>query len=240
MALCVRTVWILRRYWTNRLGVAVDAFEEPGVTVGPADEGGVQLFRHDESVVIGAPTALLNSVERESDAALELDIDDAGAIREWFDAVGVNGAVLGPAFYGYTDREVFDPVDGDARALAAGDRPSYDTFRVAIPDDEWEHGGSSLTPGQTVGLFLGNDLVAVAGYEVWNDLLAHIAVVTHPNHRNSGHGRAVVSLATEQALSAGLVPQYRTLEAWPWSVALARQLGFERFATASLGIYNSS
>ncbi|WP_435348428.1 hypothetical protein [Haloarchaeobius sp. HRN-SO-5] len=39
---------------------------------------------------------------------------------------------------------------------------------------------------------------------------------------------------TERALGAGLWPQYRTLDACPWSVALAEGLGFEQFATGSL------
>ena len=60
--------------------------------------------------------------------------------------------------------------------------------------------------------------------------------MTHPDHRSSGHGRAVVSLVTERALEVGLVPQYRTADTWPWSVALAEGLGYERFATSYRGV----
>ena len=60
--------------------------------------------------------------------------------------------------------------------------------------------------------------------------------MTHPDHRSAGHGRAAVSLLTDRALDAGLLPQYRTADTWPWSVALAEGLGYERFATSYLGV----
>jgi GNAT superfamily N-acetyltransferase len=89
-----------------------------------------------------------------------------------------------------------------------------------------------------IGLFAdaGDDheLVAAAAYDVWDDLLAHLAVVASPERRNQGYGRAVVSRATERALAEGLIPQYRTADAWPWSVALAEGLGFCQFGTSVL------
>jgi predicted GNAT family acetyltransferase len=74
-------------------------------------------------------------------------------------------------------------------------------------------------------------LVAVAGYTVWGDVIAHIAVITHPQYRGQGYGRAVVSRLTEEVLRQGLVPQYRTLEANQPSMAIARTLGFAYYAT---------
>ena len=76
----------------------------------------------------------------------------------------------------------------------------------------------------------------MAGYDIWDGLIAHVAVVTHPDHRSSGNGRAAASLLTDRALDAGLLPQYRTSDAWPWSVALAEGLGYERFATSYRGV----
>lgn len=107
-------------------------------------------------------------------------------------------------------------------------------FRRSIPG---EQGGMQFIPGKTVGLFVDEQLVAAAGFTVWNGLLAHLAVVTHPNYRSQGYGKTVVSRATEQAFADGLLPQYRTSDVWPWSVALAQSLGFHRFTTACFGIY---
>ncbi len=235
MTLSSRTRTTLRDYWSHRLGVEKTAFDSSGVSVGVAEEGGVQLFRSGDSLVVGAPESLADELRQRATALKSLDCTNSQSVRTWFAQFGTVAAVLGPTFYGYTDDESFDPLPSDARLLTVGDEPAYDRFRATIPEEEWSNGGTPFTPGETVGLFQGDDLVALSGYEVWDDFIAHVAVVAHPDdHRGDGNGRAVVSRMTEHALTAGLVPQYRTVDAWPWSVALAEGLGFERFATAML------
>lgn len=233
MGLASRTRRALREYWADRLGVDPDAFDRDGATVGPANPGEVELFRRADALVVGAPEWLVGPLRQRRDDLGRLDLDDPDAIEAWFGEFGSVERVLGPAFYGYVDSEAFEPVESSARFLAA-DRPAHERFRAAVPDGEWEAAGPELVPGRTVGLFDGDELVAVAGYDIWDDRLAHVAVVTHPEHRDEGFGRAVVSRATERAFAADLLPQYRTLDAWPWSVALARGLGYERFATGIL------
>jgi hypothetical protein len=177
------------------------------------------MFERDDTLAIGAPQSLIESLRGRADDLASIDATDPVAIREILHDLGSIEAVLGPAFYGYVDRETFTPIESSARTLIAADSSAYNRFRTTVPDAEWERGGSGLEPGQTLGLFVGETLVAVAAYEVWNDLLAHLAVV---------------SRATDRALTEGYLPQYRTLNAWPWSVALAEELGFERFATSIL------
>lgn len=162
-------------------------------------------------------------------------IEGGDAVRPRLEAVVAPERVLGLASYGYVDLTTLDPVDADARALEIDDESAFEASRAAVPDEEWANGGPEFRPGETIGRFV-DDLVAVAGYDVRDGLIAHIAVVTHPDHRSAGHGRAVVSLVTERALEVGLVPQYRTADIWPWSVALAEGLGYERFATSYLGV----
>ncbi len=97
--------------------------------------------------------------------------------------------VLGPTFYGYADEESLDSVASDARLLTEDDAAAYEQLRKAVPDDEWANGAPQFDYGRTVVLLAGNELVAAAGYEVWDDFLAHISVVVHPNHRGAGYGR---------------------------------------------------
>ena len=65
----------------------------------------------------------------------------------------------------------------------------------------------------------------------WQCLHEFIAIVTHPAHRGRGLGKAAVSAIARIALARGLVAQYRTLCANTPSMAIARALGFQRFAT---------
>ncbi|SIR03633.1 GNAT acetyltransferase [Haladaptatus litoreus] len=234
MTLAPRTDSALRKYWSDRLGVDEAAFDRGQATVGVAAEDGIQLFHCGDSLVVGAPESLAESVRQQATAVESLDCTDAESVREWFERFGSVTQVLGPTFYGYADSESFTPVSSNARLLTPVEESAYNRFRMAIPDEEWANGGTPFAPGETIGLFRGDALAAIAGYEVWDDFVAHIAVVTHPDHRGEGNGRAVVSRMTERALAGSLVPQYRTADEWPWSVALAERLGFERFATATL------
>jgi GNAT superfamily N-acetyltransferase len=236
MALRAATRETLREYWAGRLGVAPDAFNSEGVTVGTTDEDGLTVFWCGDAVVVGAPEQLRHTAERQTDLLSAIDSTDGDEIRDWYGAFERVETVLGPAFWGYTDEGAFEPVVSSARVLGRADESAYASLREAVPASAWDNGGPAFVPGETVGLFVDDDLVAASGYDVWDDMLAHLAVVTHPDERGEGYGQAVVSRATELAVSEGLVPQYRTLAAWPWSVALAESLGFERFATGAVGL----
>jgi RimJ/RimL family protein N-acetyltransferase len=56
--------------------------------------------------------------------------------------------------------------------------------------------------------------------------------VTHPVRRGQGYGRAVVSFMTAYALDGGGIGHYQTLLANAPSVAIARSLGYQQYATA--------
>jgi predicted GNAT family acetyltransferase len=80
------------------------------------------------------------------------------------------------------------------------------------------------------GVFADGVLAAAAGYEVWGETIAHIAVVTHPAFRGRGLGAAAVSRIAAEAVERGLLAQYRTLEANAPSLAIADRLGFQPYA----------
>lgn len=236
MRLSSRTRTTLRQYWGDRLGISSEAFTRNGVSVGTTAHGGVHLFCFDETLIISVPTPLQSIAEHRTHSLENLDTSNRAEIVEWFGNFDTIETVLGPAFWGYTDQEVFNSIESDARILVTADDSAYDAFRSVVSEDDWDNGGPSFVAGETVGLFVKGKLVAVSGYEVWDELIAHISVVTHPEYRENGYGQAVVSRATETALTEGLLPQYRTLDAWPWSVALAQKLGYTRFATGYFGV----
>jgi hypothetical protein len=235
MELTAHTRETLREYWADRLGVTPDDFSGEGVTVGATDEDGLTVFSCDDAVIIGSPHSMQRVVDGQTEELSSFNPTAGDEIRDWYSAFDRIETVLGPAFWGYTDQEAFKPVKSSARVLESADGSAYASFQEAIPPDEWDNGGPAFVPGETVGLFVDDELVAASGYEVWDELLAHLAVVTRSGQRGHSYGQVVVSRATELALSDGLIPQYRTLDAWPWSVALAENLGFERFATGVIG-----
>ncbi|SFL11033.1 hypothetical protein SAMN04487950_2511 [Halogranum rubrum] len=230
-------------YWADALGCSRAVLRQEGLSVveGPADE--VELVARGDSVVVAVGSSRTNVV-RDALAGLSATAAvDADVLTARFASIGIPvNEVLGPAYLGYADDSTLWPVDASTRptvedtvrTLTESDSGAYDRFRAACSDDEWDAGGSDLVPERTVGRFVDGNLVALAGYTVWDDTLAHIAVVTHPDHRNEGHAQAVVGRVARVALDDGLVPQYRTLDAWPWSIQAATNVGFERWGTSLL------
>ncbi len=150
---------------------------------------------------------------------------------------GRAGQVIGPAALLYADAATLRPassahtvrrLSGDADA----DHRHLRVLRDSCSAIEWETGGSDLDHDVLFGIFVESSLAAVAGYEVWGDCIAHIAVVTQPAWRGRSLGSAIVAVAAKHALTQRLVPQYRTLESNVASQRLARRLGFVPFATS--------
>ena len=134
--------------------------------------------------------------------------------------------ILGPAFIVYGSADSLDL--RDARFARPSPSPgAIAKLQAVCQSEEWNHGGSEPHPQRTFGVLdQFNELLALSGYKVWNEAIAHIAIVTHPEHRGRGLGRSAVALAAQHALSAGLVPQYRTLRQNAPSMNIARRLGF--------------
>ncbi|MEC5199085.1 GNAT superfamily N-acetyltransferase [Arthrobacter sp. PL16] len=68
--------------------------------------------------------------------------------------------------------------------------------------------------------------LAGAGYDIWEGILAHIAVITPPDQRRKGYAQRVAAVAIEEAMGAGLVPQWRARTDNTASQRTARRAGF--------------
>jgi hypothetical protein len=68
--------------------------------------------------------------------------------------------------------------------------------------------------------------LAGAGYDIWEGILAHIAVITPPEERRKGYAQRIAAVAVEEAMAAGLVPQWRARTDNTGSQRTARRAGF--------------
>ena len=69
--------------------------------------------------------------------------------------------------------------------------------------------------------------VAAYGYLLWPNTVAHLCILTSPQHRGVGHGQRVATAAILRALDDGLLPQWRAGSSE--SQALAVRLGLVKF-----------
>jgi len=215
--------------WASRLGCSTESLlAQPlhVVTHGAAladYEGIFALFR-DDAATVSFPPDQVESLRR---LVPSQPVTPDGFADAFADA---GFTVIGPATIGYA--EAVSPPFHEVRALSKSDVPAARALKAACTAIEWEYGGSLVGENPTSGVFVGSDLIALAGYEVWGDTIAHIAIITHPEFRGRGYGRSAVSHLAARALSAGLVPQYRTLESNRDSVRIADSLGFVHYASS--------
>ena len=131
--------------------------------------------------------------------------------------------LVGQAVLAYTDGYVTTAGLGD---VPAADDPEIVAAleRACPPDDVTEVGLGRLSRA-VVTLDDREAPLAGAGYEEWRGILGQLGVLTPPEQRRAGHGTTAASLALNDALDAGLVPQWRARVDNVASRRLARRLG---------------
>jgi GNAT superfamily N-acetyltransferase len=225
-----RTISIASSCWAARLGCSPDElFAEPFRIITHGGHfagycGAFALFRGDAALVSIPPD------RADSLRALLADLSHRSSPGRFAAALAsVATAVIGPAYIGYAPA-VSAPTQ-PARAIGPDDSAAFEALRQLCDATEWEHGGSR-NDDPSSGVFVDGQLVAVAGYEIRGGAVADIAIVTHPDFRGRGFGRAAVAHLALRAIAAGLLPQYRTLEENAASRRVAESLDFQPYATS--------
>jgi len=224
---------IVDGYWAQFFGLDRTALPAARTLVVPhaglGDYPGLWFFRRGSLLIASVPPTLLEHYRAFESRLMASDFahpDRLGAMLH-----APPRRQVGPAWIGYADRATLRPLESSqARLLAEADRPAWEDLREACGAEEWEHGGSGWAPESLAGRFIDGDLVALAGYEVWGGVIAHIALVSHPLQRGRGYGRLAAGRLAQIALERGLVPQYRTLVANAASLQVGRGLGFIGYA----------
>ncbi|HEY9482094.1 MAG TPA: GNAT family N-acetyltransferase [Micromonosporaceae bacterium] len=136
------------------------------------------------------------------------------------------GCILGPAELAYLDAPDFAPRVGEpveAVALADVEDAIAALERDAGPDDANEVGITDATSPLFV-IWRAATIAGVCAYRPWVGRLAHMMVLTHPDHRGQGLAKRAATEASRHALDAGLIPQWRARA--PASQAVARSVGY--------------
>lgn len=186
------------------------------------------------SVVVSTPAPMLGEV-RAALAGRELGIALDPAF--WSATLGARmERAVGPSYQGYLDARVFRPlVSNPARALTTEEREhgALAALAAACPAEEWEHSGI-LPDDEPVYIVAAADgaLQAAASLTGEGGGQVGVGVVTRPDARGRGLGRAVVSALSAWALERGDSVHYQTLRANIPSVAIARSLGYQDVASA--------
>jgi hypothetical protein len=135
-------------------------------------------------------------------------------------------ATLGPSALLYPPTKFEpSPVAGEeaseeelAALLAAGD-----------PEDLDESGLSQIETAAFVSRACDGAIASACGYRRWPNGVAHLSVLTLPEHRRQGHGCRAAAAAIRHAATEGLLPQWRARPIASQRLAIA--VGLNRMGT---------
>lgn len=224
---------MLEQHWFDKLGARPVDLQEGKVTVRAhgtlVGYAGAIAFKRNNACIISVPQNLMEDAEKKVAGAGCQDVFKAAYLEKLF---GSNVEMsIGPAWQGQIEAEHFKPCHGpDSRLLTSADEPAIKRFLQNCSTTNVDLNGLKSGRLQTVGIFIGEEIIAVSGYELRDDTIAHIAVLSRPDYRGKGYAKKAASHLISITLAKKMGIQYQTLMSNPASIALAKGLGFTDFA----------
>lgn len=216
---------ILRLAWSRELGLPDHALADPGVRHVRIDETTDRIL----FVTIAGASALVGpgwAVHR----AQQHDDDELVRGRGLLAlAKDHGGRCAGPVALGWAPD--FGKNIGIEDPLVSHDRDHVVALESLCPPDDVTE--ADLT-GKSTWFTLVDDEhrpLASAGYSEWQGIVAGMGALTVPSVRRRGLGVTAAQLATNDALDAGLIPQWRAHHDNVASRRLAARLGYTDFGT---------
>ena len=228
---------LVARYWADAFSTAPDVVTTPGIHVLPAAEkylpkqrlrGGIfmhvvgRMFVMPGSTLIGVRADALDNVR-----ARAAELKPADCLTEdgrWSIVQDVAIEIDVGTFHGH-----IETVDGLVSCPSANVRKvepearAMQRFKAASGLD-W--GNIFARPREnSFGYFVDDEIAAASYHCQWQPYAVGIGVVTLPQHRKKGYGRAVTSAAVEDALKKGNMIDYKAGINNLGSIAIARSLG---------------
>ncbi|GAB3191160.1 GNAT family N-acetyltransferase [Nesterenkonia suensis] len=234
MSLTEQTRQIVKLAWCRMLGLEDTALDlgDPSVRVEAVegDAAAVTFVRIFDRAALFGPAEVVGDARGVADDALAREATLLDLVR----AHHTGARALGAA-------DLFYCEEPPQASPPAGIAVSFDTEHVtdlmaACPADDVA--GSGLADAVWAAALVADrtsrqdpqiaeeQVLAAAGREVWQQMIAQLGVLSHPEHRGRGHGRSIAAVAMEEAFVDGLIPQWRAAWENPASRRAATRLGF--------------
>ncbi len=222
-------------YWAKRFGCDRQDFAHAGALVIQekelAETGKVHLYRIDKMSIVRIAPALAKQAGLPEGYGREFGSLTVNTLQALVPLV-VESTLLDH----YLDPKDFEcfPVGAPfttRQVDAENDKHSLLALYEACPEADLEAAEISLEEPDPVifGIFEGTQLVAYAGHRYWDEVIADIGVLIHPDYRSRGLGKAAVSALCEWSIRNDIVPMYRVYSSHVHSQRIPEALGFKEW-----------
>lgn len=215
--------------WSKRLGFSSDRFFLGTYFFFPDEskrgKGGIeQLSFERQTVILYDP--LLEDVFKSIETQDENPGDYlADLIRDSFLLLKKTSIkYLNPSNY----VPFYPPAEFSVRRLNQGDRTAFYRFRNQCTREDLAEGFVELDHVAVFGALYEDEIVAVSSIIVWDEI-ADIGIITMPDFRELGLGKALGSRASEWAVINKKLIQYRHNVLNYGSLKVSRALGFREY-----------
>lgn len=211
--------------WSRELGLPDGALREAGTRSIRVDDAAVRV----RIVLLGAASAVVGprwAIERAADLSDEVLVSRGALLALTKDHAG-RGAAPSTLFYASDFCREF----GADQPLISHELTHVLELQRRCPPDDVDEADLAAKRNWFTLVDDEHRPLASAGYAELQGILADMGVLTVPHHRRRGFGTTVATLATNDALDGGLIPQWRAHRDNTASRRLAARLGFVECGT---------
>jgi GNAT superfamily N-acetyltransferase len=220
--------------WAKRFDCTVEDLNRPGTVLLPdeqfTDSGGVHIWQIGERAFVRVDPNVVDDMKRAQERFPAATALNADHIEEALGLDRIREIEDSLIHYLYPpDFEHHDPPSAIVvRQLGLGDAGALAEMKAACSPDEVDLGEVSVEDEIGFGCFDGETMVSVStGF--WLTGFMDIGVLTHPDYRGRGLGKAVVSALGTWCVERAIIAQYRCLVTNVGSHSIARALRLHRY-----------
>lgn len=216
---------IIRLAWARELGLADRAFDDPGVRHIRVDEatGRIRLVTIAGSTALVGPAWAIDRAEHHSDG----ELTRPGGLLAL--AKDHSGRCSGPVALAWAAD--FGKAVAVEEPLVSHELEHVRALESACPPDDVAEAALSDKAHWFTVVDDAHRPLASSAFAEWQGIIADMGALTRPAVRRRGFGATAARLATNDALDAGLIPQWRAHRDNVASRRLAAHLGYDELGT---------
>ncbi len=221
--------------WATHFHLSLEVSQQPGTTLivnaKRTRESEFTLWQVGQRIVIEVAPDVLAEVQQIIDA---LPANHRLSAKDFDAAWGAETLDHGDMKMYVVEASKFTPFTPAphylVRQLTSDDQPAFDDFLARCPEDDKDEGDVSIDHEIAFGIFDQQRIVAAASIFEWRGFI-DIGVLTDPDYRKQGLGKAAVSTTGAHCLSGPRLVHYRHDVVNLGSQGIAEGLGFTYYAT---------